>query len=194
MSVKPVLTKQDFVRRYRRGEFGNNSPTWDSVEEFYSALVDRGALYHLRNREKGGPTEYNVPWDKVNEKLYYYVQAGARVSDFYVSAMCPTEKTTFQGEVMRRPQGGITKGPQGLYVYGSTVPKPIRQSLLENGKCYHQLQALNMLSYYMNSNSLDWLYHLLDTYDGHVVEFTCLSTNWGTLPHYNTLFWECRKY
>ena len=98
----PVLTKKDFVRRYALGEFGNHSPTWDTLREW---LCDKpwerfGDLYHIRNRIAGGKTWYNVPAMQMG--VYWYAASKeVGVNNLYISAMAPTDKTVFQGEVQR---------------------------------------------------------------------------------------------
>src|SRR4029079_14257562 len=63
----PVLTKGDFVQRYKQGEFGNASPTWNTFDEYLAANYS-GQL-HIRNRVAGGPSWYNVPSDRVRHCL-----------------------------------------------------------------------------------------------------------------------------
>lgn len=185
---KPVLTKEDFVKRFQQGEFGNRSPMWSSLKEYFAnPLEHKYDLLHLRNRVKGGPTWFNIPYDKVGESAKTAISKGlVRESDLYVAAMCPTEKTTFQGEVRQTEEG--------LYIYGSRVAKPMRESLKEGGEHYFRLHAVGMLLTYMDQNSREWLEHLLHSYPDHVIEFTCLSQCWGIEPGYNTLFWEVRFY
>ena len=187
----PIRTKTQFVRLYNEGEFGNRSPTWDSPEEFAYAhggeIDNLRGLYHLRNRVAGGPTKYNVSASSFKtDFLWMTVEKGVLLRDIYVSEMCPTECTLIQGEVMRNERG--------LYLYYSCVKKPMRDSLREGGREATGLVAKTLLEYYMDVNSYEWLNTLLDRYTGHVVEFTTLSRKWGTVPGYNSLFWEVRKY
>lgn len=181
----PVLSKKDFVKRYARGEFGNCSPTWDNFVKF-SMDFDRWTadqLFHIRNRVAGGQTWYNVP---KHEMWVRWNTACALVDpeNLYISAMCPTEKTVLQGEVMQ--------GVNGLYLYYSQVRKPMRDALKEEAHEATGVCAKLLLEKFMDWNSLDWLNGLLDRYPDHVVEFTTLSVKWGTVPGYNTLFWEVR--
>jgi len=182
----PVLTKTDFVRRYEAGEFGNHAPTWGTLQEWLDR--DWGTpdqLYHIRNRVKGGLTWYDVPirrvvsaWSKAS-KIY-----GAY--NLYISAMAPTEKTLFQGEVQR--------GLHGLDLYYSTVVATMREALSKQAHSCYGIIALTLLRRFLCPNSLDWLMCLLETYPDHVVEFSTYSCQWGTLPGFNTVFWEVRKY
>lgn len=175
-----VLSKRDFVYRYARGEFGNHSPTWQSLADFVEAEYN-GGLVHVRNRTAGGETYYNqtpkqaaLLWKTLPENQYY------------ISAMAPTEKTTFQGEVIQ--------GLRSLDLLFSTVVRPMREALAQSSEQVHGVVAQLLLEYYLNPKSMDWLNHLLVTYPLHAIEFSCYSCCWGTLPGYNTLFWEVRKY
>lgn len=185
-SPPPVLIKRDFVERYAAGEFGNASPTWNTLKEFLATKPrEDGTLYHVRSRIAGGKTYYNhslvgvkVVWGDLEE--------WGQSRDFYISAMCPTERTKIQGEVLR--------GIRGLELTYSTVAKPMRDALKEETLYASGLRAVMLLKARMNRASWEWLDFLLETYPDHVVEFTTFDTNWGTIPGYNTVFWEVRKY
>lgn len=183
--MSPVLTKQDFVRRYQAGEFGNRAPTWDTIEEFLASGY-RG-LVHIRNRVAGGPTWYDIPHDEVWFK-FCEVIAKPNVSGktLYFSGMCPTELTVIQGEIQR--------SARYIDLYYSCVPKPMRQSLIEGGIQVSGLTAVLLLRCFMDASSHEWLDHLLDEYPEHVIEFTTLSRPWGTIPRRNTIWWEVRNY
>lgn len=182
---KPVLSKRDFAIRYKAGEFGNASPTWDRVDDFVRSGYNQG-LVHLRNRVAGGPTYYDVAPNDVDLYLTQAIEDGVQLKDLYVSAMAPTEKTLIQGEVIQ--------DSNGLYLYYSRVKKPMRDSLREGGREARGLLASNLLKTYLCSNSFEWLNVLLERYKLHVIEFSTYSTRWGTLPNYNTVFWEVRLY
>lgn len=186
MKYPPVLNKKDFTRRYRKGEFGNASPTWDSVEEWKNLHEKPKGMYHLRNRIRGGPTFYDL--DEWQVIPYYNTQIveGDNPENYYLSLMCPTEHTLIQGEVMQ--------DVGGLKLFYSTVTKPMRQALKEQSQTICGIIAVSVLKYYLCPNSWEWLNVLLDRYPGHVVEFTTLGCEWGTVPNFNTLWWEVRLY
>ncbi len=182
----PVLTKKDFVKRYALGEFGNCAPTWNDFESWARDNLNTSEVtpFHIRNRITGGKTWYDV---QKSEMVGRWLTACSVVGkeNLYISAMCPTEKTVLQGEVMQ--------GVNGLYLYYSQIAKPMRAALSEEAHEATGLKAKFLLEQYLDWNSLDWLYGLLDRYPEHVIEFTTLSVKWGTVPGYNTLFWEVRK-
>lgn len=187
--MKPVLSKKDFVKRYSVGEFGNCSPTWDTFEDLLDdpnlAFWLSTSRFHIRNRIAGGRTWYNIPFkDLILELREAFETIGP--SNVYLSAMCPTEKTILQGEIMQTEKG--------LYLFYSRVDKPMREALKEKAHEATGLKAKLILESALNCNSMDWLNYLLDAYPFHVIEFTALTVEWGTVPGYNTLFWEVRKY
>jgi hypothetical protein len=182
---KPVLTKKDMVRRYRMNEFGNHSPTWETCAEFVQHRhVDPEQLCHLRNRTAGGPTYYNVRYCDI--PTLWHKQAN--MGNWYCSFMCPHEYNLIQGEV----QQGIF----GLDLhYSLIVGKPMREALAEDARNAFGLRAKGIMEFFLkNPNDLEWLYELLRKFPDHVVEFTTLSIQWGTLPGYSTLFWEVRSF
>lgn len=182
----PVLTKQDFVRRYIAGEFGNHSPTWNNIAEFLQETHKPDTLFHLRNRKVGATTWYDVLARHMPGVWESALRQGYTPADLYISEMAPTEKTLIQGEVER--------GPNGLDLYFSNVPRPMREALAVSAERVQGVRAQEILKHYLNPASWDWLLDLLIIYEDHVVEFSTYSVEWGTLPGYNTVFWEVRKY
>ena len=185
---KPVLTKQDFVRRYAAGEFGNMPPTWQTLEEYLrSGYV---GLIHIRNRTKGGQTWYNVPHTEVenlwNKLIKTAAENGVSPKTLYISGMGPEDKKIFQGEVQR--------GLWGLDLHYNLEALPMR---LVSPKDWYNTRGLTanlLIDSYMCQRSNQWLEYLLEEYPGHVIEFSTYSMQWGNVPGYNTVFWEVRNY
>lgn len=184
---RPVLHKQDFVPRYKAGEFGNASPTWNDLSEFLENynLGPEGKV-HIRNRIAQGKTWYNVP---VREILVAWREATQQVSyqDLYISAMAPHQYNVIQGEVWQTEN-------HLLLWYSSAVGVPMREALLGPTRHVEGIEAVIILRTLMCPNSWERLNYLLDAYDNHVIEFSTFSVNWGTLPNYNTVYWEVRNY
>lgn len=181
--MKPVRTKQDFVRRFQSGEFGNRMPTWDTYDDWFCQERETDPqLYHLRNRVKGGKTFYNVP----GYTLYIWNQAAwVHQPNWYVSQMAPTELTLFQGEV--------TRGVDGLLLTWTSVRLPMRDALKALTITDKGLRAKYLLEHYLDYQSYEWLNHLLDTYEDHIIEFSTYEKKVG-LCNTNTLIWEVRMY
>jgi len=182
---KPVLTKKDFVRRYEKGEFGNRSPTWPTIEAWACSMPSPRTLYHIRNRIAGGETWYDVPGYNI-PRLWYRAKKKIGESNLYISAMAPTKLTVIQGEVRR--------SVDYLDLTYSTVVAPMRTALATETKHANWYGAYNLLRANLDDNSWWWLWELLNRYLDHVVEFSTYSKPWGTLPNFNTVFWEVRKY
>lgn len=183
-----VSTKKGFVRRYRNGEFGNRAPTWNNWEEFEREYPDSyPSRLHLRNRIAGGTTHYDLEWHEAKSLWNEYALKGLE-NNWYLSGMAPHQYNTIQGEI----QEGI---PFGLSLYYSLEPDlPMRDALAKSSHTAERMMAISYLKTFMCPNSWDWLKTLLDRYPCHVIEFSCFSINWGTLPNYNTVFWEVRNY
>lgn len=179
-----MLSKHDFVRRYEQGEFGNHAPTWDTL----AAFLDSGyqGLVHIRNRVAGGVTWYNVPAQRVRVAWQRSVAEVGDGKQLYISAMAPTEQTLFQGEVQR--------SVCYLDMSYSTLALPMRDALRRDCRQARGIMAVCLLQWYLCPRSYDWLQFLLDTYPDHVIEFSVYDCCWGTLPGYNTVFWEVRRY
>lgn len=190
--MKPqVLSKRDFAPRYMAGEFGNHSPSWNTVEAFlaYGMTFPRNervpGKYHVRNRVAGGATHYNLNWSTAVARWLEQEKA----EQWYCSQMVPKEvedTLLLQGEVMQ--------SPNGLALYYSTALGPMRTSLAKGGTQVYGVEALMRLQNALDCNSYNWLTVLLDEYPFHVIEFSAFCRCWGTLPNHNTLFWECRLY
>lgn len=179
-----ITTKRKFVELYSKGVFGNHSPTWDTIDQFEDSGYK--GLIHIRNRIAGGATWYNVEADNVYIEYRKALKQGLYPQQLYFSAMAPTEKTLFQGEVQR--------SNRHLDLFYTTVAKPMRDALKERSRQVYGVEADLLLQYYMNQRSYEWLQHLLDTYVDHVVEFSVYGVCWGTVPGFNTIYWEVRKY
>lgn len=188
--MNSVDSKRDFVRRYQRGEFGNCSPTYDSLDEFFAEPHPTDALYHIRNRVPQGKTFYDVPTRQVPSIWKYATtELNIRPADLYISAMCPTERTLYQGYL------GNKDPVKALWEFHWTdVKRPMRDALAERSHIYYGPWGPTMAKSKMTPVSADWLDFLIQEYPGHVIEFTVLEVCWGTVPHHNTLFWEVRNY
>lgn len=183
--MRPVNSKADFVERYAAGEFGNMSPTWNSLSDFLLSDSNRG-LYHIRNRVAGGSTWYNLSPRELQDKWQELCSSGVDPKTLYVSEMCPTQFTILQGEVQR--------SLSYVDLTYSRVVAPMREALAVETKFASGICAVTLLKWAMDASSFNWLEELFLRYPGHTVEFTCLSVCWGTLPNLNTLFWEVRNY
>jgi hypothetical protein len=184
---KPVTSKENFVARFCKGEFGNRTQVWDSVDEYLESC--HVGMVHLRNRIVGGPTWYHLKdkWELLTK--YREVLKNTPASQWYVGEMIPTEvekKLLIQGEVQQ--------STSHIDLYFSTVPEPMRSSLAKGGTMVKGIKAVAILKHYLDPSSYDWIMELLSLYPNHVVEFSCYGTNIGILVGMNAVVWECRLY
>ena len=180
---KPVLTKRDFVRRYQQGEFGNRSPTWEATEWYNRAyLMNKDGRFHLRSKVVGGPTFYDLSWVNTFCEI---ADIMSEARNFYVSEMAPhKEHGTIQGEVCRSIRHYDLTWTVGAL--------PMREALSKWFKTSCGLDALRIMKCFMDQVSYEWVQYLLDAYEDHIVEFSCFSRPWGTIPGRNTVIWEVR--
>lgn len=184
--ARPVLYKQQFVDRFLQGEFGNKTMTWATLQEFKASGYKGPCSIRCR--------KLNSPCCAMSIEHYWVERAfhmllnvhSEQASELYIAQMCPTEKTLFQGEVER--------SNKHLSLFYSTIAKPMRDSLREGGRQVYGIVAERLLQHFMDTNSYEWLQHLLDSYENHIIEFSVLDKKWGTHRGYNTLFWEVRLY
>jgi len=203
----PVLTKVDFARRYAAGEFGNASPTWKTLYDFQHAYdwaekLGYDQKFHLRNKVAAGATHYNMSaWQIVN--LW---STAPNPDVWYCSAMAPEHRKVLQGEIVlldpatEPTHAGMNSA--GLYLMFNRERMTMRDGFnAEYARRDYQsrmhaegTRARLILKQHMCPNSLDWLEILLDRYPGHVVEFSTYECEWGTVPGFNTIWWEVRRY
>lgn len=185
----PVLTKTDFVERYRQEEFGNRAPTWNSLADMEEqAILEHapdGTLYHVRNRIAGAQTWYNIHPENLADVWY-----GALMlypDSLYISEMAPHDKNLLQGEVMQSEEHLTLR-------YSRMVGKPMRDVLIGDQHHAGGIDAVMILRECLCGRSYAWLNYLLDVYPSHIIEFSAFSICWGTIPGFNTVFWEVRSY
>lgn len=194
--LNPVNSKADFYPRFIANEFGNRGPIWETAEHWLDDLtldmsdeeflVAADKLYHLRSNTAGGATVYNLAASQVIPTI---LKLGKQypAEKFRVAEMAPHEHNLIQGEVCR----SLT----GLSLFYSLSPDvPMREALAKGGQTATGLSALMLLQYYVCPESYEWINYLLDSYPGHVVEFSTFSRDWGTIKNRNTVIWEVRNY
>lgn len=187
-----INSKAKFVSLYRQGRFGNASPTWDSIDEWWGDKAKRPyARWHFRNRIPGGPTYYDLTMQTAM-KAYRLICNQGTLGNFYVSEMAPTHKTILNGEVQARDGVNGFEGSWSLMY--SPIKATMRESLSILTRHANGLHARMILQSRMDPYSFDWLLGLLEDYPNHIVEFSVYSCDWGTVPGRNTVFWEVRNY
>ena len=195
MTAIRVLSKDQSVRLFKAGRFGNTIKTWES----YQALLDSGfrkpITFRTRLKEGGnGPCEYNVPfedWDWMMENwlnpfphspLYNSIPQLTK-QDIYFNETMDDENSIFHAEVW-----------DGCYMMFSRSSGRSRH-VLTNGSQQHVSWASCplLLKDVMDSKSWQTYEWLQDEYPHHVIELTVYNRKVGT-NRMNTMFWEARLF
>lgn len=180
-----INTKQQFYNLFKTGAFGNSSPHWDTYKDYLAS--NYRDIIAIRTRTPGGRCDYFVPKNEVSERIKDFISDGWPLDQLHYSAQCPEHDGLMKGEVQ------LTS--QGLYFHGSTSTElAMRQALIQDSFHLFGFEAHLFIKNRMCPNSWEWLQELFDLYPGHIVEFTTLRYSWGTVPGFNTLFWEVRNY
>jgi hypothetical protein len=92
-------------------------------------------------------------------------------------------------------QGNVTRNQNGLDLLFSYEKLPFHEALEHplTERVYREVAVL-LLAEYLSSDSLSWLYRLLEEYPNHNIVFTTYNQNWGNIQGHNTVFWEIRNY
>lgn len=180
-----IGNKRQMYAMFEAGEFGNKTRSWAVVDDYLAN--DFPGLVALRYMERpGGPCIYGLKREAIPEYIESWIKQGCKREYIHISETLDPNNIRLAGEVQR------TENYLDLHYYD----KPghhMRNGLRYYGKNTSGLMALGLLHKYMDAPSSDQLHHLLDTYSGHVVEFTCCESSVGEL-RYNTIFWEVRAY
>jgi hypothetical protein len=186
-----------------RGLLGNVLPTmtWRQFAEWSVFVVDKtGRMppgrFGLRHRNIIG-----FPWTRPvgnARKFARYVGKLLKAKLLREEDVCvtvitdlPEEKRTLQGEIWVEPGQGLMLGWSGWLCNPYTCREEMRQpaGVVEMSG----MVAKGLLDTFMDANSRAWADELLETYPGHVIEFSSFSRKLG-LFGWNTLFWEVRYY
>lgn len=187
MIYKPVLHKRDFVRRFIAGEFGNKTRNWSRLKDWYAdaGTFRQDSLFHIRSRTPGQLTYYNTTEANVPTQWH---NVDGDYGGWYIAEMAPHHAGTLQGEFVVEP---LFQVPYLLYTFEKL---PMRDALRASRYEATGIMAVSLLKANMCANSYDWMQTLLERYPGHVIEFSCFNRPLGTLPGFNTLFWEVRNF
>lgn len=173
MPIATVNNKSAMYELLRAGKFGNTARSWATYQELVDS--DYRGLVGVRSKQPGGKFLAHVPF-------YFVVDA----PDCVYSEMQRDELILLQGEVYR--------SFNGLYVFASTVKRPMREALKLGGRHFYRSAARVALEVTMWPTDYEELLELMAEYPESVVEFSAYSTEVGILPGRNTIIWEVRNY
>jgi len=173
-------------RRFLVGDFGNIYPHYASIPDAVRACGDKHPsewVWNVRDLQPMGTFWRDRQWTEVVSGIL----AGLWPKGYMLT---PTIKgieayRTVNAECYRNET-------DGLYLYYSTAPGYMRESLAAGGKGVGGTTALLTLRHYLNDNSYDDLTELLDRYPDHQIEFSAYSKCFGTMKGRNAVIWEVR--
>jgi hypothetical protein len=182
----PVRNKVDFYDRFQAGEFGNRPRTWSNYAALQSDPYSGSVV--IRYKDPNSPfLTYNVQQSELPSRLTRYVEVyGAEFIKFRFNEAMPDDHLLIQGELIDQPGG--------IHLHYSTAPHPMCEALRRYGKHASGLRAKHLLKANLDPDSYEWLYHLLDTYPEHTIEFSTYDRHVGLLEGHNTVWWEVRLY
>lgn len=177
-------TKQEYYRRWLRGELGNYWPSYGSVDEALRAGRQGKGVLAVRAKVPGFNTRFDLG---EREARQVEAELRARRIPASVSYMTKDDKAHLQGEVRRVP-GGLE-----LY-YSTARGQNIKAALRESGQHAYGLEARSILQWGLDAGSYEDVIDLLDRYPDAVIEFSAYEIHQGAMPHRNTIIWEVREY
>lgn len=190
-----IRNKAEFFRLWEAGVLGNRTQIWHDPYLAWSWGFETSISRHLgpdfprigfrQIGISGGGKWEKVSYQKVFKTAEQWTKEGRK---FIMDDGAPDEHRTLQGEICRTYRG--------LEGYLDRISKiPMRPAMAAghmrhcSGSVVHAL-----LDCYMDPNSRDDLFALLDLFPDATIEFSCFSVDVGIFPNRNTLFWETRDY
>jgi hypothetical protein len=176
-----ITSKQQMKRMLAAGEFGNAIRSWATYEEMVAAGY-KGKVYVRSDLWSATNARMNeVPLEEVMPTLQ---RLGISPATCRYFENPPNDQRLIQGEICYNPDIALTY---------SFVQKPLSDALLQESHHVHGAAARAILQAYLRPESLEWLEHLLEVYDGAAVEFTEFRTPQGMLNQHLAI-WEVRHF
>lgn len=181
-----IRTKAESWQRFLAGDFGNKPRAWGSMEDMYASGYGGLVTVRCRTMPSFGKVAYGVTIARAEEVIADVCQKDRfHRSDFAVNEAMPDDRLLIQGEICRHWDGF-------LRLTWGTAPGAV--STCPDTRESRGSAAVQILRHFCDPASADWIFELLDTYDGHAVEFSAWSQRVGDLPGRNTVVWEVRKF
>lgn len=179
-------------RRLTAGEFGNTIPQYFSVEE-WSAHPDSGkyGMWGVRSATQSAhpACKLYVPRGEVAAYAHKHFPDGPNISMMVDTVVGVTAWL----ELWDSPSGLVVEGVQYPEIWNgwnwrNSMREPARR------KAWSGTAARMVLARHLNANSLEDVMELLERFPDHVVELSALTSCMGSVPHRNSVIWECRLY
>jgi hypothetical protein len=190
LNTAPIASKAQMYELLAGGAFGNTIPQFFSVEQWLASPDSKVyKTWGVRTLTPGGPCRLFCPVAEVRATAESYIARGEKINiSCMIDAVC---EVTLWGEVYDDPNDS------GLKVYGIEYPPKggsWRDLMPTKGRTWEGLAARGILQKHMSPSSLADLWAIFDLWPEHVVEFSAVDRNFGTIPGRNCVVWEVRKY
>jgi hypothetical protein len=168
--------KQDFYRRWLRGEFGNHPHAWTSPEDL--ARSGYSGLLSVRSLTPGGRMETGVT---VQDAMGRPWQGGV-----VFQQVMPDQDLVIQGS--------LSDVFTGLSLEYCLEPNVNFRQAMTMARRATGLNAVLILRQFVDPASLEDLYELIDRFPNAVIEFATFRRLVGVCPHRRTVIFEIREY
>jgi hypothetical protein len=176
-----IANKKQCSAMFASGCFGNHLRQWPDIE----SVLKSGYSGKLMLRSMG------VGGGRVISNLS--VEEASGIRGFVPGLNYFSEQLNDPDEYTVILQGEVFRSYRGLDLTYTKVNAPMREALSKRTDYAHGLTALMMLRNYCCPRGLDCIQELLDIYEDHVIEFTCVDKPFGSLG-WSTIIWEVRSY
>ncbi len=184
-----INNKLKMYKLLMKGEFGNTA-LHTTVSKLN--LVDKKRINNIRLRYAGGPgsryrpfTNKSFPINLTNKYINQWIKKGFDKNRIIISQAIADKERILQGE--------LTLYLNGYELLYTLEPGDMRTAL-KKSKRATGLKAKMILEKFIDPSSMEDLIFLLNKYPNHVIEFTVLKSETGTIPNRNTIIWEVRNY
>jgi len=181
-----ILSKDQSLRMFQQGLFGNAVRLWMNPTEFLSDLSFKGTRVSIRYNgiNGGGPRQFKVPVHDIPYVVSCWVLRGYEY-DRIIFNEDMYDIAWVQCEVMDLP-GGLYLGYKEITSDQSLANRELN--------CLVGLQAKQYLMAHMDPSSYNDMWALFDEYPDSVIELTICHEQIGNIPGRNTIFFEVRNY
>ncbi len=182
-----ILTKRESYAFYDLGLFGNKPLTWRSYQEICESGWNGKVCMRSRKGISRSGTLFNLDISEIPEHIdKWRTERGLLEKDISFNQSMPDNNLILQGELMR--------SVEGLYLYYTTVKKPMNLAFNEEERHSHCANALQLIKYSFSPESFCDLEDLFEQFPNDVIEFSSYDISVGNIPGRNTIIWEVRNY
>ena len=185
---KKILNKKENYILYEAGVFGNRALIWKTFEEVLESNWNGLICIRSKKGVDRSKMKYNVKIEEAKNHIKELFELGHSEEDLTFNQSMPDEHLLLQGEIMNHKES--------VYLYYTTVKKPMNLGLAEESNTVEGDEAVRILMGNLTEQSLEDLKNLLEEFPASVVEFSTYAIPVGHLTHTgrNTVFWEVRNY